>query len=302
MEKWGFLVCLLLILSGCANKEYDEALAKGYQALEEKDYEQAEASFETALAEEKDSEEAKQGQEAAKLLNEATKAYEEGEWKDVLSAVVKFSKEANFGQAGEIVQADVEDLHAATEEMQEQVQTLEAQLTTAMDYRNQQSFDEALAIYQELSENQEKHKAIQSLVQKASEELTVVQEEKKSYEEEQKRIAEEKRLAEEKRRIEEKRLAEEKRVAEEKKRQEEEQKKKASQGVSPEQAEQIIRKAIQVPASTSVVYDHDDGPDYIIHVYDVVEDDISSHTATRGWYAVNKKTGEWYDWFAAQMQ
>ena len=72
------------------------------------------------------------------------------------------------------------------------------------------------------------------------------------------------------------------------------------QGISPEQAEQIIRQALQVPASTSVVYDHDDesGENYIIHVYDVVKDDISSHNATRGWYAVNKKTGEWFDWLS----
>ena len=72
------------------------------------------------------------------------------------------------------------------------------------------------------------------------------------------------------------------------------------QGISPEQAEQIIRQALQVPASTSVVYDHDDesGENYIIHVYDVVKDDISSHNATRGWYAVNKKTGEWVHWLS----
>ncbi|WP_338453362.1 S-layer homology domain-containing protein [Niallia oryzisoli] len=68
------------------------------------------------------------------------------------------------------------------------------------------------------------------------------------------------------------------------------------QGVTPEQAEQIIRQALQVPHSASVVYDYDDGDYYVIHVYDVVKDDVSSHNVTRGWYAVNKNTGEWFDY------
>ena len=69
------------------------------------------------------------------------------------------------------------------------------------------------------------------------------------------------------------------------------------QGISPQQAEQIIRKALKVPDSTSVVYEYDNGEHYVIHVYDVVKDDISSHNATRGWYEVNRNTGEWYDQF-----
>ena len=73
--------------------------------------------------------------------------------------------------------------------------------------------------------------------------------------------------------------------------------KQTPQGINPQQAEQIIREALQVPDSTSVVYEYDNGEHYVIHVYDVVKDDISSHNATRGWYEVNRKTGEWYDQF-----
>lgn len=67
-------------------------------------------------------------------------------------------------------------------------------------------------------------------------------------------------------------------------------------GISKERAEHIIRLALQVPHSTSVVYDRETDEDYIIHVYDLIQDDVSSHNATWGWYGVNKKTGEWYDW------
>ena len=38
--------------------------------------------------------------------------------------------------------------------------------------------------------------------------------------------------------------------------------------IIPQQVEQIIREASQVPDSTSAVYDHDDGEYYVIYVYD----------------------------------
>ncbi|PAQ13257.1 hypothetical protein CD798_16000 [Bacillaceae bacterium SAOS 7] len=50
-----------------------------------------------------------------------------------------------------------------------------------------------------------------------------------------------------------------------------------------QEVEEIIRQALNVPSSTIVEYDHDEGEE-------------GSHTATWGWYGVNKQTGEWYDW------
>ncbi|PKG22897.1 tetratricopeptide repeat protein [Niallia nealsonii] len=49
-----------------------------------------------------------------------------------------------------------------------------------------------------------------------------------------------------------------------------------------------------------VEYDHMDGDNYIIHVFEVVIDDPKTnvgHTATYGWYGVNKKTKEIYNAF-----
>ena len=49
-----------------------------------------------------------------------------------------------------------------------------------------------------------------------------------------------------------------------------------------------------------VEYDHMDGDNYIIHVFEVVIDDPQTnvgHTATYGWYGVNKQTKKIYDAF-----
>ncbi|KGM95075.1 hypothetical protein IRP63_01770 [Clostridium botulinum] len=70
--------------------------------------------------------------------------------------------------------------------------------------------------------------------------------------------------------------------------------------INNQQAEEMIKNYIkstsQEIANLKVEYDHDDvklGIKYfVIHVYCVVED----HTATMGWYYVNKQNGKCYKW------
>ena len=68
--------------------------------------------------------------------------------------------------------------------------------------------------------------------------------------------------------------------------------------ISKEEARQIVIDFAQVRNNDNLKtqYDHDEGNDYIFQVYEVVADDAeNSHTATFGWYGVNKLTGEVYD-------
>ncbi|RXT04315.1 copper amine oxidase N-terminal domain-containing protein [Ammoniphilus sp. CFH 90114] len=60
--------------------------------------------------------------------------------------------------------------------------------------------------------------------------------------------------------------------------------------VSIQQAEDLVRKHANIAKSskTIVELDHVDGDFYVIHVYDLV----GQHTATRGWYEVEIKTGK----------
>jgi cell division protein FtsB len=68
--------------------------------------------------------------------------------------------------------------------------------------------------------------------------------------------------------------------------------------LSKEEARQIVIDFAQVRNNDNLKtqYDHDEGNDYIFQVYEVVADDAeNSHTATFGWYGVNKLTGDVYD-------
>lgn len=60
--------------------------------------------------------------------------------------------------------------------------------------------------------------------------------------------------------------------------------------ITSQEAEQRVRQYLvnhkkYVPSR--IEYDHEDGNSYVIHCYDIVVD----HTATSGWYYVNKTTG-----------
>jgi hypothetical protein len=59
--------------------------------------------------------------------------------------------------------------------------------------------------------------------------------------------------------------------------------------ISRLEAEQLVRKELHLESDEKVYieFDHMSGKDYVIHVYDVVD----NHTATRGWYIVNPENG-----------
>ncbi|KIL35029.1 hypothetical protein SD71_15265 [Cohnella kolymensis] len=61
-------------------------------------------------------------------------------------------------------------------------------------------------------------------------------------------------------------------------------------------AEKLVRKHLKLDSKPAIYveYDHNEGAEYLIHVYEVVIDDPNTgegHTATWGWYYVNPKTG-----------
>lgn len=63
--------------------------------------------------------------------------------------------------------------------------------------------------------------------------------------------------------------------------------------VSSSQAEEAVREFVDAGSGIHVEYDAQttDGTAWIIHVYEVID----NHTATYGWYEVNKQSGEIVD-------
>jgi hypothetical protein len=64
------------------------------------------------------------------------------------------------------------------------------------------------------------------------------------------------------------------------------------QPLTKEEAENIVREQLEgeLGSNTRVEFDHKADGKFVIHVYDLVQDDKSSHTATRGWYEVDPGT------------
>ncbi|WP_345241188.1 hypothetical protein [Pontibacillus salipaludis] len=65
--------------------------------------------------------------------------------------------------------------------------------------------------------------------------------------------------------------------------------------VAEEQAIQAVRNHLGIKSSddrVKVQIDHEESGKYLVHVYELVKQDGTSHTATMGWYYVDKKTGK----------
>ncbi|WP_226670056.1 hypothetical protein [Metabacillus litoralis] len=64
--------------------------------------------------------------------------------------------------------------------------------------------------------------------------------------------------------------------------------------ISKTDAEEFVRDhlGIQNDQGMKVRVDHQESNKYVVHVYEVVEQDNNSHTATYGWYYVDKKNGK----------
>ncbi|WP_066186963.1 hypothetical protein [Gracilibacillus timonensis] len=65
--------------------------------------------------------------------------------------------------------------------------------------------------------------------------------------------------------------------------------------ISEENAQNLVKEYLNIPDDSElhVVVDHTDEEDdtYVVHVFEVVENENDSHTATLGWYVVDRQEG-----------
>lgn len=65
--------------------------------------------------------------------------------------------------------------------------------------------------------------------------------------------------------------------------------------ITKEVAVSIVRQQLDISTDSSTIVEfdhHDQEGNYVIHVYDIVKTEKESHTATIGWYIVNKQNGQ----------
>lgn len=289
MKKILVLICALLFLGGCTPKEYLRQLENGEEELKNGNYEESIESFEKAKAK-KETNTVNKLLNISNLLNESKTALENGEFEISIYNAKKIKGIKNMGKYEEIATKNADQLIQESNKLLTIKKEIESSIQKGKTLLEQNKFDEAYNTFKQAKNNELKEKNFFIDVQSSLTELMQQSiEAKKTYNE---KIEAEKELAEAKKKEEAKKRAEE-----EKKKQEE-----ADKTLTHKQAEDLVRQYLDIKPNPNVFveYDHDEGNNFIIHVYEVVVDDpntMEGHTATWGWYGVNKNSRIVYDAF-----
>ncbi|PHD28561.1 hypothetical protein COF58_06415 [Bacillus wiedmannii] len=280
MKKFLMSFSILLIatlLFGCSNKTFDKAVEQGKLALANKEYTNANASFEIALKEKKD-EEVQTLQKQASKMEKALIAKEK---LDIDNAIKLFDQVSTMKDGLETVKNEAKKEKETLTQYKDKRENYNKELQTAQDLLSEKKFDESKVILTKVQQETTSDKMFTEQNQKVTEQLEKLEKEKNAAVEEEKRQEEQKKAAEQK-----------------KQQQAKEQQKQTAQSskqkLSPTDAENKVRKTLNITNNSKVYCEYEgfEGEEYVIHVYQIVSDEEGGHTATYGWFNVNSNTGE----------
>lgn len=271
------ILLIATLLFGCSNETFDKAVEQGKLALANKEYTNANASFEIALKEKKD-EEVQTLQKQASKMEKALIAKEK---LDIDNAIKLFDQVSTMKDGLETVKNEAKKEKETLTQYKDKRENYNKELQTAQDLLDEKKFDESKVILTKVQQETTSDKMFTEQNQKVTEQLEKLEREKNAAVEEEKRQEEQKKAAEQK-----------------KQQQAKEQQKQTAQSskqkLSPTDAENKVRKTLNITNNSKVYceYESVEGEEYVIHVYQIVSDKEGGHTATYGWFNVNSNTGE----------
>ncbi|QDD86921.1 hypothetical protein [Bacillus cereus] len=285
MKKFLTSFSILLIatlLFGCSNETFDKAVEQGKLALANKEYTNANASFEIALKEKKD-EEVQTLQKQAFKMEKALIAKEK---LDIDNAIKLFDQVLTMKDGLETVKNEAKKEKETLTQYKDKRENYNKELQTAQDLLSEKKFDESKVILTKVQQETTSDKMFTEQNQKVTEQLEKLEKEKNAAVEEEKRQEEQKKAAEQKKQ----QQAKEQQAKEQQKQTAQSSKQK----LSPTDAENKVRKTLNITNNSKVYcqYEGVEGEEYVIHVYQIVSDEEGGHTATYGWFNVNSNTGE----------
>ncbi|HDX9512407.1 TPA: hypothetical protein ROY06_005797 [Bacillus cereus] len=285
MKKFLTSFSILLIatlLFGCSNETFDKAVEQGKLALANKEYTNANASFEIALKEKKD-EEVQTLQKQAFKMEKALIAKEK---LDIDNAIKLFDQVLTMKDGLETVKNEAKKEKETLTQYKDKRENYNKELQTAQDLLSEKKFDESKVILTKVQQETTSDKMFTEQNQKVTEQLEKLEKEKNAAVEEEKRQEEQKKAAEQKKQ----QQAKEQQAKEQQKQNAQSSKQK----LSPTDAENKVRKTLNITNNSKVYcqYEGVEGEEYVIHVYQIVSDEEGGHTATYGWFNVNSNTGE----------
>lgn len=260
-----FGIIFTLTLVGCGNKVVKESLEKANTAMKNKEYDKVLVLLELALDEDKDNKEAKEMYSIVEEYKNIKGLIDENAWKEASEAISKI----NDAYVNYPIKEDIELLQVQIDEKMQEVKAVEEKITVLKYLVEEKKYDEAKALIEGIKENlilKEQINTVQELQDKVDTEIAIADAAKKAEEE---RLAEEARLEEERKKAEE-----------------------ASKNViTAQKANELVRNYLAnngsyIPGTIQVDSENDE--EYIVHAFD----NMGTHTATTGWYYVNKITGE----------
>ena len=262
------LVVLVLTLAGCGNNIVSKSIEEAKVAIENKDYEKALASLELALDKDSDNKEAKQLYSIVEDYQKAKGLMEENNTDEAEKVLDGIDAEyVNYA-----IKEDVDSLKLQIKEKIKSVELINSNLKKLLTLVDEKNYDEANALVEEINKsslNDEQKNSVNELKTRIDSEVAEIETQKKAEEDA--------------------RLKEEAGKAEEQVVKKEEE---ASQPPNTkEKAVELVRKCLTdngeyIPGVIAV--DSENSTEYIVHCYD----DMGTHTATSGWYYVNKSTGK----------
>ncbi len=289
MKRLVFLMIVLSIfLVSCSGKAYDEALKKGYDYLENAKYAEASEQFTIAL-EKKETEEAEKALRVSDAMFAGWDAIRAGTFNSAVEIAHNILIDNKENEATRIVVKDAEDLLEQAEELLNLYNDIKSKIDEADLLYDNHSYEDALVIYKEIAEISHDHFVIDNLIadakEKISEIMALIDDEDYDVNGESDGESDSPDSGE-------------KDGTENDDDPDNTIDNNGSSGeITKANAEKIIRQGIGVHDEVNVKVDHEDGDFYIIQVFEVVGEGEGSHTATWGWYKVNKKTGAWEEAF-----
>jgi len=283
MKRFALFVMLfIVILSGCSGKAYEESLQNGYDLLKEAKYKEASEQFSIAL-ENKETEEANKGKLVADAMFAGWDSFRAGIFNSAVEIAHNVLIDDHQNKAVSLVVKDAEKLLEQAGALLELYNDISEKIQTADGLSEDKQFEEALQIYEDVIVTEQDHFMIENLVEDTKDKIEKVKTELKKNVHQNNPVNENDAINQDG----------EKSSEDNQKNNEE----KENKQISPDEAEDIIRNALNIPNGINVNHDHDEGNFYIIQVFEIVENDEINHTATWGWYKVNKSTGEWTEAF-----
>ncbi|OLS38397.1 lipoprotein [Bacillus sp. MRMR6] len=278
MKRYIILILTVLILSACTSKTYTKSFEAGIEELKLGNYAEAVNQFQNAL-EEKETDEAMGNLQFAESLAESNELYLDGDFDTALYAVDKALNSKVSTTFDQAIIKPAEELKDKIIEAKKLADSLTEQLVIGKNLLDQEQYEQAVEIFRQISETKDFTHI--SMIEKMTQEANSLLNETTKKKEKTQQEKEKQDLAKEEKR--------------------EDKQEQVSQTLTYEQAESLVRTYLNLNANPSIFvkYDHDaDNGDYIIQVYEIVVDDPKTgagHTATWGWYGVNKTTREIYD-------